>query len=71
MEKIYIVDGWDGDMEVFHSEENARKELNRRVLLADDCVLEVEREKYLEYRWYDKTIKDNYFLVFMEVEFSD
>ena len=71
MEKIYIIEGWDGDMEVFHNKENAMKEFNRRVLLVDDCVLEIEEDNYLEYRWYDKTIKDNYFLVFMETEFSD
>lgn len=49
MEKIYIVDGWDGDMEVFHNRDNAMNEFNRRLAFADEYVLDFEDDGYIEY----------------------
>ena len=70
-EKIYVVKGWDGDEEFFHNEKNAMDELNRRVMLVDECELIVEEERYLEYRHYDEFLEEYFYLTYMESEFSD
>ena len=71
MEKFYVVDGWDGDMMFYHNRENAMKEFNRRVPIADNYTVEENNEDYIEYRWYDKRVRDNYFLTFFEATFCD
>lgn len=71
MEKIYIVEGWDGDMEVFHNRDNAMNEFNRRLTFADEYVLDFEDDGYIEYHWYDKVYKQDYYITFTETIFSD
>lgn len=71
MEKIYIVEGWDGDMEVFHNRDNALVEFNRRLAFADEYVLDFEDDGYIEYHWYDKVYRQVYYLTFTEINFSD
>lgn len=71
MEKVYVVNGWDGDIQIFHSEEKAMKEFNRRVLLADNCTLEIEEDDYICYSWYNNVLEEYLGLEFMELKFSD
>lgn len=70
-ETVYVVNGWEGDMQIFHHRKNAIKELNKRVLLADDCELEIEEDDCLIYSWHDKTTDDDFTLEFVEMKFSD
>ena len=44
MEKVYVVNGWGGDIQIFRSKEKAMEELNRKVLFADDCTLEIKKK---------------------------
>lgn len=71
MEKLYVVRGWDGDEEFFHSKEKAMKEFNRRLMLVDECELIIEEEDYLEYRYFNNFLDENLFLTYVEAEFSD
>lgn len=77
MEKIYVVEGWEGDIHVFHKEENAMEYFNRQVTDDyafeddDNCELWIETEHYLQYRYYDKEYQDYSFLTYIETKFSD
>jgi hypothetical protein len=78
MEKIlYVVDGWDGNAEYFHNEENAKKEFDRRLEVVDDCTFvmdETDRagnDTYILYKYYDEDLETYYFLTFEKVKFSD
>lgn len=78
MEKVlYVVDGWDGDTEYFHNEENAKKEFNTRLEQVDDCIFlydeldENDNDVYIEYKYHDEELNEDYFLTFQRVEFSD
>lgn len=73
-EALYVVDGWDGDTEYFHNEENAKKEFEKR-LEGFDCeritTEEEEQEGFECYRLWDDALKSWYFLTFERVKFSD
>lgn len=61
-ERVWIVQGWDGDIDVFRTQEAAERKMARRVVLVDECELLVEKYNYLEYLHYDKILKQTYSL---------
>ena len=74
--KVFVVEGWEGDIHIFHKEENAMDYFNRQItddynFRDDDCELCVETEYYLQYRYYDEEYQDYSFLTFAVLSFSD
>ena len=75
-EKIFVVQGWEGDIHIFHKKENAMDYFNRQItddynFEDDDCELWIKTEYYLQYRHYDEEYQDYSFLTFMVLSFSD
>jgi hypothetical protein len=73
MEKVmYVVDGWDGDTEYFHNEENAKKEFVRRLEEVKNYELTIDNEDgHTECRFWDEMFKTWFFLTLDKVKFSD
>ena len=75
-EKVFVVQGWEGDIHIFHKEENAMDYFNRQItddynFGNDDCELWVNTKYYLQYTHYDEEHQDYLFLTFMVTSFSD
>lgn len=76
-EVFYVVCGWDGDIEYFHNEKNAKEEFERRLKLVDDCTFVIdetdrsENDTFILYKYYDEELENYYFLSFEKVKFSD
>jgi hypothetical protein len=75
-EKVFVVEGWEGDIHIFHKEENAMDYFNCQItddynFGDDDCELWVNTKYYLQYTHYDEEHQDYSFLTFMVLSFSD
>lgn len=75
-DKFFVVEGWEGDIHVFHKEENAMDYFNRQITddynFGDDgCELWIETEYFLQYRHYDEEYQEYLFLTFAVLSFSD
>ena len=58
-EKFYVVEDWNGNMMFYRNRENAIKEFNKRIPIADNYTVEKHDEDYIECHWYDSRIKDS------------